>query len=383
MISREELLSLKDEMTSRERSEALARGEAVDRIPLCPILGETMGPLFGIWPREHNHNAELMTQVEVGMYREFGVDGAGIGTGLRGVAEAMGVELVYPEKAVSYVKEPLVKTEADVAKLKPCDPEKDGRLPIILKALDMINAEVGAEVGVSTDMAGPLTVVAQIMEPSLMLRWMVKKPDLVHEILHVVTESNKRFIDSACKRGYAVGFSDPLASQSLLSVKMFREFVKPYLAECIEEIKKWRGNEGINLHICGKSSGIWNDMADLGINTLSIDNVDSLAECREKVGDRACLVGNVPPVDALRMGDPEMIINYCIHDMAQAWDNPGGYVLSTGCQIPIGTPRINVEAFMYAGRKYGAGYKYPKFRKDENDHTWASKHIEDPLEGQK
>ena len=379
MISEETLLSLKDQMTPRERSEALARGEAADRIPCSPILGETMGPLFGIWPREHNHSAELMTKVEVGMYREFGVDGAGIGTGLRGVAEAMGVELVYPEHSVSFVKEPLVKTEADLAKLKPCDPERDGRLPIILKALDMINAEVGPEVNVSTDMAGPLTVCAQIMEPATLLSWMLKKPDKVHELLHVVTESNKRFIDSACKRGYAVGFSDPLASQSMISVRMFRTFVKPYLAECIDEIRKWRGNEGINLHICGKSRGIWNDMADLGINTLSIDNLDSLADCREVVGDRARLVGNVPPVEVMREGTPQDVIDHSINCMAQAWDSPSGYVLSTGCQIPIGAPRINVEAMMYAARKYGAGYKYPKFRTGPDDCTWASKHIENPL----
>ena len=30
-------------------------------------------------------------------------------------------------------------------------------------------------------------------------------------------------------------------------------------------------------------------------------------------------------------------------------------ILNTGCQLPIGTPKANVEAFIYAARKYGRG----------------------------
>ena len=37
----------------------------------------------------------------------------------------------------------------------------------------------------------------------------------------------------------------------------------------------------------------------------------------------------------------------------KAIDSPKGYILSTGCQIPKGTPIENVEIFMEAGRKYG------------------------------
>ena len=32
-----------------------------------------------------------------------------------------------------------------------------------------------------------------------------------------------------------------------------------------------------------------------------------------------------------------------------------GYTLGTGCQVPIGTPRENFDAFIFAARKYGRG----------------------------
>lgn len=39
---------------------------------------------------------------------------------------------------------------------------------------------------------------------------------------------------------------------------------------------------------------------------------------------------------------------------------PKGYILNTGCQLPIGTPKRNVEAFIYAARKYGRGAQLGK-----------------------
>ncbi|SHJ60830.1 uroporphyrinogen decarboxylase [Hathewaya proteolytica DSM 3090] len=354
-----EVLVSKDEMTSIERMKAFEKGEELDRVPCSPIMGETCGPLFGIYPREHNHSAELMAKVEIEVYKAFKCDGAGIGTGLRGVAEAMGTELVYPADRVSYVKEPLLKCYDDLGKIKPADPHKDGRLPLILKALRMIDEEIGHEVGVSTDIAGPISVAAAIRGTENLMKDFKRCPEKAHELLQLVTESNLRFIDAACEMGYGVGFSDPVASSSMISVKQFREFAKPYLKQCIDRVAKWRG-AGALLHICGKSKGIWNDMVELGISTLSIDNVESLEEARDMVGDRVCLVGNVKPVETIKMGSKEEIYEECRRCIEIGRENPLGYVLSTGCQIPLETPRENIQAMVEAARIYGKNYRKPR-----------------------
>lgn len=348
-----------DEMTSKERMKAFARGEEVDRIPCSPIMGETCAPLFGIWPREHNHSAELMAKVEIEVYKAFKADGAGIGTGLRGVAEAMGTELVYPEKSMSYVKEPLLKSYDELHRLKPANPHKDGRLPLILKALQMIDKEVGNEVGVSTDIAGPISVASAIRGAENLMKDIRKCPEKVHELLEIVTESNLLFIDAACELGYGVGFSDPVASCSMISSKQFREFAKPYLKKCIDRVAYWRG-AGALLHICGKSKDIWEDMVELGISTLSIDNVEDLSEAKKLVGDRVCLVGNVRPVETVKMGSIEDIYKECSTCIEKGWDNPNGYILSTGCQIPIGTKKENIQALIDGARIYGSNYRIPR-----------------------
>lgn len=347
-----------DQMTSKERMKFFSKGEEVDRIPCSPIMGVTSAPMFGITPKEYDYSAEIMANVEIEVYKKFKADGTGIGTGLRGIAEAMGTQIEYPKVGVSYVKEPLLKSYDDLGKLKIVDPHKDGRLPIILEAIQRIDKAVGHEVGVSTDIAGPISIAAAVRGAENLMKDIRKCPKKLHELLQLVTECNLRFIDAACSLGYGVGFSDPVASCSMISSKQFKEFAKPYLKQCIDRVVKWMG-PGVFLHICGKSRDIWEDMIELGVSTFSIDNVESLEEAKKVVGDKVCLVGNVRPVETLRLGTTDEVYKESKECIEIGWNNPKGYILSTGCQVPIGTPEKNIKALVDSARMYGRGYRIP------------------------
>jgi uroporphyrinogen decarboxylase len=45
-----------------------------------------------------------------------------------------------------------------------------------------------------------------------------------------------------------------------------------------------------------------------------------------------------------------------IECLQKAWDAPKGFVLASGCGLPINAPRANVEALMEAARTVG---RYP------------------------
>jgi uroporphyrinogen-III decarboxylase len=55
----------------------------------------------------------------------------------------------------------------------------------------------------------------------------------------------------------------------------------------------------------------------------------------------------------LLMGTPEDVMREARDNLRQAYDNPKGYILSTGCDLPIETPRENILALMNAARLYG------------------------------
>ena len=57
----------------------------------------------------------------------------------------------------------------------------------------------------------------------------------------------------------------------------------------------------------------------------------------------------------LQNGTIDDVIQSVIDCLVKGSDSPCGYSLAVGCAIPLGTPRENLEAYMYAARRYGRG----------------------------
>ena len=79
------------------------------------------------------------------------------------------------------------------------------------------------------------------------------------------------------------------------------------------------------------------------------------------------VIGNVPPVDVFRMGTIDDVIESVKSCISKAGNSPNGYIVSSGCDVPFGTPMENLYAYVYAVRKYGRGAvmgKMPEGMKD-------------------
>lgn len=341
-----------DRMNPRERRARLSAGEPVDRIPCVLLLGETACHFVGASLAQYRHSAKIMAEVEVATYALLGHDGVGAGPGYSGLAEAMGVELEFPENSIPYPKEPVIRQWADLEKIQPIDARRDGKMPLYLDALAMIEERLGDEVPVGTFIGGPITTAGYLRGTDVLLRDMIRNPEMAHRLMEVVTLSALQYIDLMCGLGYAISIADPSASGSMISPDLFREFVKPYLSRYVERVVEISGTKPM-LHICGDTHHIWNDMVETGAGTLSLDNIIDLAEAKKAVGDSVCLMGNIRPVDTIQRGTKELIfaeVRDCIQKM---YDSPKGFVLSSGCQVPAGVPKENLVYFMEATRLYG------------------------------
>lgn len=344
------------EMTSLERMTAFAKGEPIDRIPATLSFGETACSLHGVSVVDYSFDADVMAKTEAKTYEMFKSDGTNLSITLRGIAEAMGSELEYKPNAISMVINPAVKKLEDIDRLKVVDPNKDGRLPIVLEALVRLKSKVGKEVGVSAGMAGPVSVAVNVCGAENFLKWTRKAPDKIKQMLDKINESNKKYIDELAKREiFSTSISDPVTSTDLLSRSQFLEFSLPYYKDLVGHIINTLGKKPAT-HICGHSKGIWKDIVEAGVASFSIDNVEDLAEAKEIMGNDIMIVGNVPPVEVLQMGDRESIRNSVRECILKAYDSPKGYMVSSGCQVPLGMPKENVAYYYQACREFG---KYP------------------------
>lgn len=346
---------IKEEMTPRERMDAFAKGQEIDRIICVPDMGATMTPFIGVKTSDYYHSAELMAELEISLFQRLRHDSVGISTSLRGVAEAMGAKVAYPDYNISYLLEPAIKSVDEIESLKIVNPLKDGILPILLKAIKLTRDALIDKVDVGAAMSGPFSVAASVVGTENLLKWMIKYPERVHTLMDIVAESNNRYIEEVAKLGISISFADPVSSTSLISPKQFREFSLPALQTNINKIKEKTGSAP-GIHICGTSKEIWEDVVNAGISNFSIDNIEDLEEAKELMGDRVIITGNVPPVDVIHAGNRESIFKSVKECIRKGHDSKKGYILSTGCQIPMHTPIENIELFMEAGSFYG---KYP------------------------
>ncbi|MHB9924436.1 uroporphyrinogen decarboxylase family protein [Clostridium botulinum] len=346
---------IKEEMTPKERIVAFSKGEEIDRIICVPDMGVTMAPFIGVTARDYYHSAQLMADLEIALFKRLRHDGVSISTSLRGVAEAMGSKVGYPEYGISYLIEPAINSIDEIESLKVVDPLKDGNLPTLLEAIKLTRDALMDEVDVGAAMSGPFSVAASVVGTENLLKWMIKYPKKVHTLMDIVAESNNRYIEEVAKLGVSIGFADPVSSTSLISPKQFKEFSLPALKKNINKIKEKTGGAP-GIHICGKSKELWEDVVNAGISNFSIDNAEDLEEAKNIMGDRVVITGNVPPVDVVYRGNKEAIFKSVKGCIKKGHDSKKGYILSTGCQIPMHTPIENIEMFMEAGKTYG---KYP------------------------
>lgn len=342
----------KDEMTPKERMEAFSIGKDIDRIPCSPFLGESCAPIFGHTIAEYNHSVRAITEVAVGSYEKFCPDSIGIGPGLQGIPEAMGTKVEFPENNTPFINGPAIKNYDEIEKLRPIDPYKDGRISYFLEALKETNEKIGDKVNVGSSVGGPFTTAAFLKGTESFLKDLTKNPEMVHRLLEISTQSVINYIDAVCDLGLSVSIAEPIASCTMISNKRFREFAKPYLKKCMDKIIERRGS-GTTLHICGKSKKIWSDMVDIGIGNLSLDNAEDIGELKNEFGYKVCLIGNVDPVNTIMLGDREDIYIAARECIRKAYDSPKGYILSTGCDVPIGTDPDKILALMDAARIFG------------------------------
>ena len=345
---------IKPEMTPKERVTAYARGEEVDRIPTSLSAGETAPPLYGINICDYYFSADAMVEVETRLAEDFHADNMGVGLGLRTLVEALGTNLEYPKKNVSYIAEPALTSFADIDNMELVNIEKDGRFPIIVESFERLQERFGEERILGSGLAGPLTTAASLIGTENFLKATVKNKEGAHRLLQFSTDCIVKCCkDMNQKLGIKFMLSEPMASRNLLSKKQFREFFLPYLKQAVQRMNEFQ--QGTSIHICGNTKDRWQEVVDAGVSGFWVDNCESLQELKDAHGDKIAISGNLSPVDVLKDGTIEDIEEHVKRCIAQAGDNPCGYNLCPGCTTPVGTSKEHMIAFMNAAAVYGKG----------------------------
>ena len=309
-----------------------------------PITGACLSTLTGTSVKQNLTDGKIMFKTIEQYVTQFKPDFA-ICTmvDLALEAEACGCKLKMSDNALPSVAEHVIQSRKDLDKLTIPDPYKDGRLSVFLEATSLFNKRFALQAMAAS--LGPFTLSAELMGVEVIARKALKEPEFVHEVMEYSLKVIQRFNAEQVKAGAGtIAIAEPTCS--LLSARVFEKLVLPYLQRCTASLPV-----PSMLHICGEADHLVELMCKTGVSALSLDSPTDITKIKNIVPQNIVIMGNIPPVEVLMMKKPDDVRAATL-DLLKAMEGVPNFCVSSGCDLPVGTPMENVKAMIETVKEY-------------------------------
>lgn len=239
------MTSRKDSMTERGRLEAMLSHGKPDRVPVWPFAYAGFAAVYGKHSvAEMYNNADTCLEAERKACQDF----EWAFTPMLGYASygawEFGGDIKWPsgefQQAPSVIRLP-VQTEEDVWNLNVPNIATAGIIPIQKTFYQLSQREwrENQPFNVMVSMNGPFNTASNICGIDKLCKWLIKKPDVAHHLLRLVTDHIKGKVDywhSILGIDGVLPFTgEAAANANVISAKQFEEFVLPYLQEICQK----------------------------------------------------------------------------------------------------------------------------------------------------
>jgi uroporphyrinogen decarboxylase len=339
-------------LNGRERIETALELGTPDRVPIISGMDALIARVAGKTVREYYSNAETYVKANLSAWKKFGYDEI-FAWWPHVLPEAMGSKLTYRENDYPTIKSPRVKTEEDVDNLVVPDPESDGRLPLVLRAMRILDRKVGNQVCLCGGTYGLYTEMGNLIGFERLLVETMKKSDILKKLTKILLDAKIRFGEAMVNAGcQLIWMSEPMASPPILPIDTFEEAVLPAWMQLTTAFKKM----GVYTlwHPCGRARGeyqIFEQLLRGNADAISFSETTDMKTVKEMFTHKKCVAGNLDPVAISRAakGSIEREVKKIMKDAADG----GGFIFTPGCSIPLDASLTNVEEMVRSARKFG------------------------------
>jgi uroporphyrinogen decarboxylase len=238
---------------------------------------------------------ELCAEVTLQPVRAHGVDAAVMFADIMLPVLGMGVGVELVDGVGPVVAEP-VRTAADVARIRPLEPEQD--LPYALEAIGIVRDELAPHEGVIGFAGGPFTVAGYLIEgrPTRDFvrtkRCMWGAPEVWHALMERLAGSFGAYLAAQARAGAdVVQLFDSWVGA--LSAADYREFVAPYSARILDAV------DVPAIHFGTGTAHLLADMAAAGGDVIGLDWRVEIDRGWALVGPDRGVQGNLDPAMVL------------------------------------------------------------------------------------
>lgn len=256
-------------------------------------------------------------------------------------------------------------TEAGVAAFDWPDPDQPAMFEGLAEQARHLHETTDYVIGADGIKAGILQTASQLRGYDKLFVDFALNPDLAHALLGrisaTINEMYRHYMAAVGEFVQVVVITDDQGTQKSLMVspRMFRAFIKPYLRSQIETIKA-AADVKVLMHCDGAIVPILPDLIEIGVDIINpvqtvVTGLEDTFALKEKFGDRITFHGGLDVQQVVPNATPDGLrdeVSHRIRDLGRG----GGYILAPCHNISYDVPPANVLALFDAAREFG---QYP------------------------
>jgi len=176
-------------------------------------------------------------------------------------------------------------------------------------------------------------------------------PDLVEEAVRIAMDYHMKKFDAMLTAIKPIGVwvGGWRAAPDMLSMDIWERFVWPYIKQYAELVLSHGVIPSFHLDSnWNRGLEFFREMPDKKC-IMGLDSKTDIRMAKKVLGDKMCILGDVP-AEMLAFGTPEQLFNHATELISDI--GPTGYILSSGCDIPLNAKKENVKAMREAALKY-------------------------------
>jgi len=258
-------------------------------------------------------------------------------------AETFGCEVRMSEREIPTVVGRRVTSANDIASLPDAVPG-DARTRVPLETAWRLVAESDEGTPVLGSIVGPFSLAGRLYGLGEALEATSREPETIEALLDVVTGFLCRYALAFRETG-AWGVIVDESAAGLLSPAGLGRFSAPFVKRIIKAVEM--PDFAVILHDCGAKINHLGNMLESAAGICHFGASMDIVTALDKVGPDVVLGGNLDATAVFQKGTPQAI-GEATRALLAATKGYENFFVSSGCDIPPGSPLANINAFYRA-----------------------------------
>ena len=307
--------------------------------------------LAGVPIDEYVRDGETLARCQLAAWERYGYDAVFAVMDVNVETEAVGSVLRYRADQYPVIDTACADASARTEHASSARSPAGGRMPEMLKALGILRRELGDEVPVVGCVLGPFTLAAQLLGLETVLYLAADDPARLERVHGFRDRGDCPLWPGPDPVGaHLPVVFDPAASPAVVPPAFFREFELPRLQRVFRVLDHRRRRPGTG----SISPDPWPRFSLItpkaGVHLANFDYCVPAAEAGGLL-PATCLDGNIRSLSFVEASPAQIAAES--HDLLHVFRGRAGFILSSGCEIPLESKPDNVAAMVHAPRVPG------------------------------